>query len=536
MTEHPGVDVLIIGAGVAGLVSALQVLELGPDLRVAIVDKSRLNNGAMAGGSTPLAQGGLAAAVGPDDSPALHAADTLRVSDGLGDVRAIAVMAAEGPDRVADLIRWGAVFDRNSDGGLGLAREAGQSVGRSVRAADATGAEIARALRKAAAGRVQRLQGVVVELATSEPDHRVVGAYLLLDELPESRLGPQQQSGLAFIPAGATMLATGGCGGLYASTTNPDSATADGVALAHAVGARLTDMEFIQFHPTGLKPTSRQAGDNYQRFLLTEALRGAGAVLINGSGERFMPDYHPDAELAPRYVVTKAILEQDRVELDATMLPGEQLRAEFPTVLAGAKKAGYDLQTQPVPVEPSQHYMVGGVATDLDGRTNVPGLWAAGEVASSGVHGANRMAGNSLLQASVFAHRAATNMVRYQAASAPNHHRSTVSPSLAWTHRDTTSLRHTLRTAMSIGAGPVRNHDGLMRARKDVSSLRADIGQGPFDSREMTELYSAIVTATIIIESALLRVESRGVHWRDDALDHDPLFDGRHLSIQRPGA
>lgn len=555
------VDVLVIGAGVAGLVTALDILEMAPRLRVAVLDKGRLIGGRLVGGrlvngrlvggqlvggravegdqpggggSTPLAQGGMAAAMGANDSPALHAADTMRAGDGLCDPRAVAVVTGEGPARVADLIRRGAGFDRQ--GGdrapLALAREGGQSVARSVRTADATGAEIARALRSAASGRIRRIQGLALRLVTAGHEARVVGVEALLDETVESNLGPAQEAGVTMVSARATVLATGGCGGLFAATTNPDDATADGVALAYAAGAQLADMEFIQFHPTGLKP--RDSG-SFQRFLLTEALRGAGATLVDGQGTRFMVGRHPDEELAPRHVVTKAILDQpEGAWLDARGIATDQLREEFPTVLAGARRAGYDLTVDPAPVEPCEHYMIGGVATDLHGRTSVPGLWAAGEVACSGVHGANRMAGNSLLQASVFGHRVALDVVGTRSA-APNSDRLTSAVAGGFAGDvDVGRLRDQLRRTMSTGSGAIRTGKGLTSTANELARLRDVVGSGPFADRALAEIDNALTVGTLITEAALLRTESRGVHWRDDHPAHEPLWAGRHLRVRGP--
>ncbi len=365
-------DLVVVGAGVAGFVAALDLVAAVPSARVAVVDKGAIGTS----GSTPLAQGGMAAAVAADDSPALHAEDTVRAGDGLCDPRAVAVMVSEGPARVADLVARGAVFDRHVDGTLDVAREGGQRVARSVRAADATGAEIFRVLRAAAGPSVTRVQGAACGLATAGDDGHAAGVWVLLDDVDASPAGAPQSAGLALLRAPAVLLATGGCGGLYAATTNPDGATADGVALAYRAGAVLVDLEFVQFHPTGLR-VDHPGG--FQRLLLTEALRGAGARLVDADGRRFMPQRHPDAELAPRHIVTKGILDQPGgAWLDATGIPAATLAAEFPTVAAGVARHGFDLAREPVPVEPVQHYMIGGVATDLDGRTSGPGLYAAG--------------------------------------------------------------------------------------------------------------------------------------------------------------
>ena len=526
-------DVAVVGAGVAGLVAALDLLELDPGLRIAVVDKGEMGSS----GSTPLAQGGMAAAVGPHDSPQLHAEDTIRAGDGLSEVRAVEVMATEGPARVEDLIRWGARFDREADGRLALAREGGQRVARSVRAADATGAEIFRALRAGASGRVTRLQGIACSLASAsgikgEPD-AVAGVWVLLDEVTESALGPEQVAGLALVHADAVLLATGGCGGLFAATTNRDGATADGLALAWGIGAAMVDLEFIQFHPTGLKVAD--AG-SFWRLLLTEALRGAGATLLDESGRRFMLDLHPDAELAPRHIVTKGILDQPGgAWLDATHLSSEAVAEEFPTVAQGVLQHGFDLAREPVPVEPAQHYMIGGVATDLWGRTSVPRLYAAGEVAATGVHGANRMAGNSLLQSCVFGHRAAQAMARHLAGERLRGTVSSDPPAVDGQEpEDAARLRSEFRLAMSAGAGPIRNAVGLARAAEMLEATAHALGKRPAPLRSSIELHHMVTAGRLLVRSARLRQESRGVHWRDDFPSHVPEWENVRMRVEGP--
>ena len=530
--SHVRFDVAVVGAGVAGLVAALDLLGLDPTLQIVVIDKGQMGSS----GSTPLAQGGMAAAVGPDDSPALHAEDTIRAGDGLCDERAVTVMAEEGPARVDDLVRHGAVFDRDHAGELTLAREGGQRVARSVRTADASGAEIFRALRTAATGRVTRVQGVACALATAtgggEPG-AVSGVWVLLDEVDQSPIGPAQTAGLTLVQAGAVLLATGGCGGLFAATTNRDGATADGLMLAAGVGAALIDLEFIQFHPTGLKVAEL---GSFWRLLLTEALRGAGATLVDATGRRFMVDLHPDAELAPRHVVTKGILDQPGgVWLDATALDADQLAEEFPTVAEGVRRHGFDLASEPVPVEPAQHYMIGGVATDLWARTSVPRLYAAGEVACTGVHGANRMAGNSLLQSCVFGHRAAIavhEQLRSDGAlaAAPGD-----PPTLDGSEvEDPARLRAELRVAMSAGAGPIRTAEGLREAAAALEAAAARLGPDPAPTRDSIELHHIVGAGRLFARSALVRTESRGVHWRDDFPTHDPQWAGVRLRVQGP--
>lgn len=527
-------DVVVVGAGIAGLVAALDLADLAPGARIAVVDKG------MAGstGSTPLAQGGMAAAVGPGDSPGLHAADTIRAGDGLCDARAVAVATHEGPARVEDLIARGVRFDRTASGALDLAREGGQSVPRSAHRADATGAEIFRALRHATAGRITWVQGIACGLALApSPGRRVVGAWVFRDEVEASPGFAGQEAGLTLVLGRAVLLATGGCGGLYASTTNPDGATADGVALAYAAGAALIDLEFVQFHPTGLKA---EGASGSWRLLLTEALRGAGATLIDAAGRRFMPGVHPDAELAPRHVVTKAICDQPGgVWLDATSVGAQRLAAQFPTVLAGARRHGYDLAAEPAPVEPCAHYMIGGVATDLHGRASAPGLWAAGEVACTGVHGANRMAGNSLLQACVFAHRAAESIK----AELDRRPRAPVDPTDGQPLREgvtghsanVEALRAELRAAMSAGAGPVRNRTSLEQAAKALDAVATALKPGPVLARGDVEVANLVTVGRLIVQSARLREESRGAHWRDDIPAPAPGWAGVRIQIQRPG-
>ena len=522
-------DVVVVGAGVAGLVAALDLLDLDDSLRIAFVDKGEMGSS----GSTPLAQGGMAAAVGPDDSPRMHAEDTIRAGDGLCDPRAVAVMATEGPARVEDLIRRGAQFDRNPDGTLALAREGGQRVARSVRTADASGAEIFRALRNAARGRVTRLQGIACGLAAGEDPSEpgaAAGVWVLLDEVDASTLGPAQTAGLSLVRGDAILLATGGCGGLFGATTNRDGATADGVVLAAGIGAALVDLEFIQFHPTGLKVAEL---GSFWRLLLTEALRGAGATLVDATGRRFMPELHPDAELGPRHIVTKGILDQPGgAWLDATSLSAEALATEFPTVVEGARRHGFDLATEPVPVEPAQHYMIGGVATDLHARTSVPRLYAAGEAACTGVHGANRMAGNSLLQSCVFGHRAAVAIHQQLAQRRGTSPEVGEAPALDGQEPDDPQrLRAELRVAMSAGAGPIRTAEGLDEAWAALDAAESVLGKHPAPTRDSVELHSMIAAGRLFVRSARLREESRGVHWRSDFPDHDPAWAGVRLRV-----
>lgn len=499
---HLRSDVVIVGAGVAGLFAAVR---LPDELSVTVVDK-----GEPGSGSSPLAQGGMAAAIGDEDSPVSHAADTLVAGDGLCDPAAVSVLVSEAPERVHELVDLGAEFDLDGSGALDLAREGGQSVARSVHRADATGAELVRVLRAAAVHRVTRLAGTAVAVAL-DASGRACGVWVA-----------DGSGALVLVLARAVLLATGGCGGLFAATTNRDGATGDGVALAFGAGAAVRDLEFVQFHPTGL------AVSGAWRLLLTEALRGAGATLHGADGGRFMRELHPDAELAPRHIVAKGILAQeDGAWLDATHLGVRRLEEEFPTVLHGARRYGFDLAIERVPVTPAAHYMVGGVRTDLSGRTSVPGLYAAGEVASTGAHGANRMAGNSLSEAMVFAARVAAAVPAElgEGVTEPSSE-----PSLSGRTADLSELRARLRATMWRGCGPVRDARSLDTARSELDDLVTELG-APSPRRDHVELTHALRTAQLIVRAATLRRESRGGHWRTDLPDRDPLWDGVHVEL-----
>lgn len=455
-------DLVIVGGGVAGLCAAL---ESPPGTRIAVVDK-----GEAGAGSSPLAQGGLAAAVGSDDSPELHARDTIAAGAGLCDEPIVADVCAAGPEAVAWLERLGCVFDRDGSA-LDLAREGGQSVPRSVHWRDATGAEIVRALRAAVRGReVERIRDQAVWLVRD--GERCVGVYT---------------RGGRIVVARAVLMAAGGAGGLWASTTNAPGATGDGIALALVAGAEVADLEFMQFHPTAL------ATPGAQQVLLTEALRGDGAVLVNDLGERFVD------ELAPRHVVAKAILDQRRALLDCRSVA--DLESRFPTVVAAARGHGFDPAGEPLPVRPAAHYFIGGIAADAYGRTSMPGLFAAGECASTGMHGANRMAGNSLLEAVVVGRRVAPLALALEPP-----------PSV----RVVTEARTTvgdpnpaIPAIMWECAGPIRDIDGLKRGADALSALR----ESPHRA-----------LAAMIVDAAVAREETRGVHIRSDHPSLDPGF------------
>ncbi len=384
-------DFLVIGSGVAGLRAAVALAATGRVLVLTKADRPDESN-------TGYAQGGVAAAVGADDSPDLHASDTMAAGDGLCRADAVRVLVEEGPRLVTELAEWGAAFDRDEAGRFSLGREGAHSVRRVLHARDATGREIGRVLwRRAAASAGVRIMPDARAAALIVEHGRCVGVRYL------------HGARMAEVRAGATLLATGGAGRIFRETTNPPIATGDGVALGWSAGAAVSDLEFVQFHPTVITVPGTP------RFLLSEALRGEGARLLNVDGERFMARYEPAGELASRDLVSRAIVREEArtsapVTLSLEHLDAAWVHARFPTIAAACRERGLDLARDRIPVSPAAHYMMGGIATDGWGRTTVPGLFAAGEVACTGVHGANRLASNSLLEGLVFGARAAQAM------------------------------------------------------------------------------------------------------------------------------
>ncbi|PQA89136.1 L-aspartate oxidase [Hyphococcus luteus] len=489
-------DILIIGAGVAGLYTALK---LAPR-PVTVVTARPLGKG----GATPWAQGGLAAAVGPDDTPNLHFADTMQAGAGLVDPEAAHILATGGPAAVEDLIRIGVRFDTDENGNLKLGREAAHCRDRIVHATgDQAGAAIMEALIDAArrAGHITILERIVVEDLLLD-DNGVVGGALIYD--------PEAGEREAF-DYGETVLATGGLGGLYAVTTNPTPAQGHGLAFAARAGAVIRDPEFVQFHPTaldiGLDPAP----------LATEALRGDGARLVNKDGAPFMERYHTGADLAPRDIVARAVEAEIKAGrgafLDAREAIGAKFPDTFPTVFASCQAADIDPRTDLMPVAPAAHYHMGGVYTDLDGKTSVDGLWAVGEVASSGVHGANRLASNSLLEAIVFGGRIADQLRDAEIDSAEGAGAPGDRMELASKPAPAKEMAK-LRTAMSDHAALIRNGEGLADLLEFIHEMQ--------ESPDMTSgLKSALVTAELIAQGALAREESRGGHFRSDYPEAD---------------
>jgi L-aspartate oxidase len=491
-------DFVVIGGGIAGLRAAVSLAAAGRVLVLTKAEPSESNTG--------YAQGGIAAAVGADDSPALHAADTIRAGDGLCDEAAVRVLVEQGPDGVRELIELGAAFDREPDGRLALGREAAHSVRRVLHAGDATGREIGRVLWQ----RVMTLESVttidhafVTELLVA--GDRVEGvAYLGADGLRRE------------VRAGATLLATGGAGQMFRETTNPPVATGDGIALAYRAGARVADLEFIQFHPTALnRPRA-------PRFLVSEALRGEGARLVDDRGNGFMTRFHADGDLAPRDVVARGIARVGGpVYLTLAHLDPEYVVRRFPTVAAMCRQVGLDLTRDRIPVGPAAHYMMGGVDTDEWGRTSLPGLYAAGEVACTGLHGANRLASNSLLEGLVYGARAAVAMTGSACVAALKRDRiSLETRALKGVARPEPVTIPAIRELMWRSTGLFRTRDGLERA---VAALdAADMVQYPATADGWRHR-NLVTVARLSARAALRREESRGAHFRADFPDRDDI-------------
>jgi L-aspartate oxidase len=481
-------DFLVIGAGVAGLRAAIELSQAGS---VLVVAKESLQES-----SSEYAQGGIAVALSDDDEVELHEQDTLYAGDGLCDRAAVKTLVEEGPSAIQQLIDWGAEFDRD-EGRLAFAREAAHSRNRVLHAhGDSTGREIARTLYRKAASLPNitfRSYAATIDLLL---DDGVAGA-VLYDAAAASTVP---------VSARAVLLATGGLGHVFSNTTNPDVATGDGVAMAYRAGAEISDLEFVQFHPTALHV------EDAPRFLLSEALRGEGGLLRNHAGELFMERFHPLRELAPRDVVARAIVTEMRrtggphVFLDLTHLESAFLRERFPRIFETCLRYGVDISSEPVPVRPAAHYGMGGVRTDLDGRTSVPRLFAAGEVACTGVHGANRLASNSLLEGVVFGARAGRTMQEWTSAPRPGEGSAAGFRPSAWKAAD-------IRRLAWERCGIVRCGDGLRQA---IEQLEQDRPEPREFSPEAAEARNVRQVALLIARCALAREESRGAHFRTD--------------------
>jgi L-aspartate oxidase len=518
---------LIIGSGIAALRAAIALAGAGD---VLILTKAGPREG-----STGYAQGGIAAAIGPDDSPARHLADTLAAGDGLCDERAVAVLVEEGPRYVRELIGWGAAFDLSADGTPALAIEGAHSVRRVLHAHDATGREIGRVLWD----RVSRIPNVRVQAHTRATsaivaDGRCVGVRFL-----------DEDGKIASAPARHTLLATGGAGQVYRETTNPPVATGDGVMIAYCAGAAVADLEFIQFHPTALQMSGQP------RFLLSEALRGEGARLVNAAGEPFMARVDPMGDLAPRDRVSRAIAREAQrtggdVFLTLDHLDPAYVHERFPLISEACRRAGLDLARDRIPVGPAAHYAMGGVVTDLDGRTTIPGLFAAGEVACTGVHGANRLASNSLLEGLVFGARAGLAMLQAGDASidpetlrglehGDNRHIIEAGTTAILLKRrqppfsqekEDTQTPDGIRNLMWQNVGLFRDAAGLNEAVGVLEdSWNHVMDRIDHDAASMTSedwrLASLTAVGRLIARAAWRREESRGGHYRLDHPDRD---------------
>ena len=488
MVQRLTTRVLVVCSGVAGLFTAWRCAGQGP---VMLMTKRTLRDS-----NTMWAQGGIAAALGAGDSPELHRRDTLAAGAALCDVNAVDVLVNEGPDRVRELVEAGARFDLDARGDFKLGKEAAHSRRRIVHAhGDQTGAEVSRALIEKVheSPSVQVLETArVLDLIVVQG--RCIGVRAALDGRPVE------------VYADAVVMATGGLGQVYRHTTNPTVATGDGFAIAHRAGARMADMEFVQFHPTALATSENPLA------LVSEAVRGEGAILLDGTGKRFMPEIHKLAELAPRDIVAREIFRAQQrtgvVHLDARAITGFDTR--FPGIFALCSARGVDPRSDLIPVTPAAHYMMGGIVTDLDGRTTVPGMYACGEVACTGVHGANRLASNSLLEGLVFAERVSRDAATLEPSGIDAPHTD------AWTVPDDFDrgaaqvAAEDIRNVMWQCAGIDRTARGLRTAAVQMDAIEARLPAGA------TEEVNMVQTARLIVRAALLRKESRGGHYRSD--------------------
>ena len=514
-------DFIIIGSGLAGLSFALKAAKAGT---VAVVTKK-----AKAETNTAWAQGGIAAVTDGTDSVEAHVNDTLIAGAGLCDEKVVRQIVIDGPERIRELMELGVHFDQRPDGRPDLTREGGHSARRILHARDATGREIERALLEAVARepRITLLENhTAIDLITmrklglTAPKDRVLGVHVL-DE------GTQD---VITLRSDRIILATGGCGRVYQYTTNPSIATGDGVAIAWRAGAAIANMEFIQFHPTCLyHPKARS-------FLISEAVRGEGGKLIDREGREFMPKYDPRGALAPRDIVARAIdAEMKRtgapcVYVDIRHRGPDFIRSHFPTITEKCQEFGVDITKEPIPVVPAAHYQCGGVQTDNTGASSLMGLYAIGEVACTGLHGANRLASNSLLEAVVLAHRAAERLVNWRPPAAPA---SLILPE--WTSGDAHDVDELvviyhwdeIRRLMWDYVGIVRTDKRLLRAAARLRNLAAEVQEFYWDFKvtsELLELRNLVTVASLIVDSALLRKESRGLHYTLDYPHTDEAF------------
>ncbi|HET9136675.1 MAG TPA: L-aspartate oxidase [Candidatus Kapabacteria bacterium] len=532
-------DVLILGSGSAGLFFALSIASRS-NLKITVITKKERSES-----NTNYAQGGIASVLGDYDSYVSHVNDTLIAGAGLCNKDAVEVLVHEGPDRILDLLNLGAQFTKNKSGKLDLGMEGGHSERRIVHAKDLTGKEVERTLLAAVAAHknIKLIEDhYAVELLT---DHqrvdkkrnkknplRCYGAYVLSEKTGKVSVIHSRR---------AVMLATGGCGHVYLHTTNPDIATGDGIAMAYRAGATIANMEFIQFHPTALY------GETAKSFLISEAVRGAGGILRNLEGERFMKRYDPKRlELAPRDIVARAIDAELKkhgdpyVLLDISHLGAKKVGDEFPNIYQQCLKFGIDITKQPIPVVPAAHYSCGGVVTDLNGQTNIEALYACGEVAMTGVHGANRLASNSLLEALVYSKRAADDLLEAGNAAKPEKIRM-----LEWDESGTENaeewvvIEHDKREVQQLMwdyVGIVRSNYRLERAKRRIALIVREVEAYYRKTRvtvPLLELRNLATTAELIVRSALARKESRGLHYTTDYPKQDKRLATKNTVLKK---
>jgi L-aspartate oxidase len=522
---HHFTDVLIVGGGLAGLRAAIAV---DPKLAVTVVTKEALLQS-----NSNYAQGGIAGVLDPEDRFENHIADTLTAGGALCDEEVVAMVVREAPRRIQELIDWGTDFDRG-DEGLALGREGGHSHDRIVHAlGDATGREVMRAVVE----RTAQLRNVETW------EHTFTLDLLTHEGACRGALVWNERHGKTLVWAKQTILCTGGCGQIYRETTNPPVATGDGLAMAYRAGAEMRDMEFVQFHPTVLYI----AGSS--RSLITEAMRGEGAHLVDRTGHRFMPDYDPRAELAPRDVVSRAIVEQmdktrhPNVYLQLSHLDPAHVRRRFPGIAHVCGQFGLDIARDPIPVRPGAHYMIGGATVDLAGRTTVSGLWAAGEVTSSGLHGANRLASNSLLEGLVYGAHAGEGASRAAGEIADDFRvpplvhvpedAQAAGPSAE--PLDLADITNSLKSLLWRAAGIRRDRSGLADAAEMIDRWQRYVLSRPFADPQGWELQNMLTVGQLVIAGALVREESRGVHVRTDFPQTDDAHWQRHVTFRREG-
>jgi L-aspartate oxidase len=511
-------DCLVIGSGIAGLYTALKAASFA---EVTVLTKKKLGDT-----NTERAQGGIAAAIHGADSPALHRADTLEAGAGLCNIDAVEVLVNEGPDRVRELIEMGANFDR-LDGKLAFAREAAHSHRRILHAGDSTGEEIQKTLARRVLehNKINFLEDhMVIDLLTSE--NTCYGALVWNNITNE----------IIVFWAKTVVLSSGGAGQVFKYTTNPDVATGDGIALAFRAGAAIMDVEFVQFHPTALYLPGAP------RFLISEAVRGEGAILRNIHGERFMPRYHPGNELASRDIVARAIISElvatgsTHVYLDLSPMAGEKVKKRFPTITQTCAQYGIEIAKEMIPVAPAAHYMMGGVQTNLNGETSVSGLFACGEVACQGVHGANRLASNSLLDGLVFGYRIveftankAVERGEYKEIYLDNEEL------LSCNHEALIGVREKVQDIMWDKVGIVREDKQLLEALNDIEHAESMLSNQVCSIDDM-EVYNILTVSKLITKAALMRKESRGGHFYQEYVVKDDVNWKKHVVLRRnPG-